>query len=161
MRISDWSSDVCSSDLGKNAVGGVVNIITRQPTNELDGYFLAELGGLGRRQFEGAVSAPIIEDKLSARIAGFSLHTRGAYQNLTTGERANGVDTQAMRGSLRFTPDDVWEVNLTADYSELRQDGVLKRILVDEPGLVFRVNDLEIGRAHVRNTVTNAHIVCC
>src|SRR3546814_4513203 len=45
----------------------------------------------------GAVSAPIIEDKLSARIAGFSLHTRGAYQNLTTGERANGVDTQAMR----------------------------------------------------------------
>src|SRR3546814_1536534 len=38
---------------GKNAVGGVVNIITRQPTNELDGYFLAELGGLGRRQFEG------------------------------------------------------------------------------------------------------------
>src|SRR3546814_2212198 len=25
---------------GKNAVGGVVNIITRQPTNELDGYFL-------------------------------------------------------------------------------------------------------------------------
>src|SRR3546814_4915619 len=70
------------------------------------------------------------------------LHTRGAYQNLTTGERANGVDTQAMRGSLRFTPDDVWEVNLTADYSELRQDGVLKSILVDEPGLVFRVNDL-------------------
>src|SRR3546814_13088917 len=109
MRISGWSSDVCSSDLGesnaalfdiervevlrgpqgtlygKNAVGGVVNIITRQPTNELDGYFLAELGGLGRRQFEGAVSAPIIEDKLSARIAGFSLHTRDAYQNLTTG----------------------------------------------------------------------------
>src|SRR3546814_7811557 len=114
MLISDLSSDVCSSDrfdtelvevlrgpqgtlYGKNAVGGVVNIITRQPTNELDGYFLAELGGLGRRQFEGAVSAPIIEDKLSARIAGFSLHTRGAYQNLTTGERANGVDTQAMR----------------------------------------------------------------
>src|SRR3546814_16319075 len=32
--------------------------------------------------------------------------------------------------------------SLTADYSELRQDGVLKSILVDEPGLVFRVNDL-------------------
>src|SRR3546814_13298490 len=121
MLISDLSSDVCSSDrfdtelvevlrgpqgtlYGKNAVGGVVNIITRQPTNELDGYFLAELGGLGRRQFEGAVSAPIIEDKLSARIAGFSLPTRGAYQNLTTGERENSVDKQAMRGTLRYTP---------------------------------------------------------
>src|SRR3546814_9911916 len=50
---------------GKNAVGGVVNIITRQPTNELDGYFLAEFGGLGRRQFEAAVSATNIEDNLS------------------------------------------------------------------------------------------------
>src|SRR3546814_15207803 len=113
MRISDWSSDVCSSDLiervevlrgtqgtlyGKNAVGGVVNIITRQPTNELDGYFLAELGGLGRRQFDGAVGAPIIEDRLSARIAGVSLHTRRAYQNLTRSEESRVGEASVSTG---------------------------------------------------------------
>lgn len=118
---------------GKNAVGGVVNIITRKPTDELDGYVTAELGGLGRRQFEAAVSAPIVEDKLSARIAGFSLHTDGAYRNLTTGNRANGIDTQALRGSLRFTPNDDWEINLVVDYSKVDQDGVLKSAIVDVP----------------------------
>lgn len=126
---------------GKNAVGGVINIITRKPTNELDGYVTAELGGLGRRQFEAAASAPIIEDKLSARIAGFSLHTNGAYRNLTTGNRANGIDTQALRGSLRFTPSDDWEINLVVDYSKVDQDGVLKSKIVDVPGTPLILKD--------------------
>ncbi|KMS53412.1 TonB-dependent receptor [Sphingobium cupriresistens] len=126
---------------GKNAVGGVINIITRKPTDHLDGYVLAELGGLGRRQFEAAVSAPVVEDKLSARIAGFSLHTDGAYRNLTTGNRANGVDSQALRGSLLFTPSDDWEVSLTVDYSKVDQDGVLKSAIVDVPGTPLIVRD--------------------
>src|SRR3546814_9200015 len=34
MRISDWSSDVCSSDLvfGKNTSAGVINVVTRRPS---------------------------------------------------------------------------------------------------------------------------------
>lgn len=130
---------------GKNAVGGVVNIITRKPTDRLDGYLLNELGGLGRRQFEGAVSGPLVDDKLSARIAGFSLHTNGAYRNLTTGHRANDVDTQAIRGSLRFTPNDAWEINLTADYSKVEQDGVLKSVIADVPGTLLIGNDSLAG----------------
>jgi iron complex outermembrane receptor protein len=126
---------------GKNAVGGVINIITRKPTDRMEGYALGEVGSLGRREFEAAVGGPVITDKLSARIAGFSLHTDGAYRNLTTGNRANGVDTQAMRGSLRFTPDSDWEVNLVVDYSKVAQDGVLKSIITDVPGSPFVVAD--------------------
>ncbi|WEK02321.1 MAG: TonB-dependent receptor [Candidatus Sphingomonas phytovorans] len=130
---------------GKNAVGGVINIITRKPTDHLDGYVLAELGGLGRRQFEAAVGAPVVEDKLSARIAGFSLHTDGAYRNLTTGRRANGIDSQALRGSVRFTPNEDWEINLVADYSKVDQHGVLKSIIADVPGTPLIVRDFLEG----------------
>ncbi len=126
---------------GKNAVGGVINIITRKPTDQLNGYVSTEIGGLGRRQFEAAAGGPVIDDVLSARLAGYSLHTDGAYRNLTTGRRANGVDTQAVRGSLRLTPGNGWEVNLIGDYSNLRQRGVLKSVIVDTPGTPLILKD--------------------
>src|SRR3546814_6395519 len=31
MRISDWSSDVCSSDLGGGSVAGTINLVTKRP----------------------------------------------------------------------------------------------------------------------------------
>src|SRR3546814_20595119 len=45
MRISDWSSDVCSSDL---ALGGTVSFVTKDPSDYLeagkDAYFGLRLG---------------------------------------------------------------------------------------------------------------------
>src|SRR3546814_2566561 len=58
MRISDWSSDVCSSDLGSDAIAGVINIILKSDRSggsvsvtggsyyEGDGDTLAESGHL-------------------------------------------------------------------------------------------------------------------
>src|SRR3546814_6870969 len=50
MRISDWSSDVCSSDLQSVALGGEADVVD---TEALDGRFLdlpadANLAGFGR-----------------------------------------------------------------------------------------------------------------
>src|SRR3546814_8794326 len=57
MRISDWSSDVCSSDLvrgptsslyGSDALGGTVSFVTKDPSDYLeagkDAYFGLRLG---------------------------------------------------------------------------------------------------------------------
>ena len=126
---------------GKNAVGGVINIITRKPTDQLEGYASAEIGGLGRRQLEAAVGGPLVEDVLSARLAGYALNTDGAYRNLTSGRRANGVKTRAVRGSLRLTPAEGWSVDLVADWSDLRQRGVLKSVIVDAPGTPLILKD--------------------
>ncbi len=126
---------------GKNAVGGVVNIITRRPTDTFEGELLGELGGLHLRKFTGAAGGPILGDKLSGRVAFYSSQKNGAYRNLTTGQRANDIDTQAFRGSLRFTPSDRFEVNLIADYSDSKQDGVLKSVIADRPGEQYILKD--------------------
>src|SRR3546814_10893617 len=50
MRISDWSSDVCSSDLpqgtlyGRSSLGGVVNINFNRPTHKNETSFNLEAG---------------------------------------------------------------------------------------------------------------------
>ncbi|QGZ93822.1 TonB-dependent receptor [Terricaulis silvestris] len=126
---------------GKNAVGGVINILTRAPTDTFGGYINAEIGELGRRQVETAISGPLIDNVLTGRLAGFGLHTDGAYTNLTLDEDANGQDVGGVRGSLRFTPSTDWQIDFIADYSNIEQDGVLKSTIVDVPGTPLILKD--------------------
>src|SRR3546814_6285680 len=57
MRISDWSSDVCSSELGQSPVGDAVEavLLGRQGGGAAAGPFLreAQLAGLARGQGDG------------------------------------------------------------------------------------------------------------
>src|SRR3546814_4375900 len=85
MRISDWSSDVCSSDLqvtlyGRNAMGGVINIITRQPGNTSSGYVRADMGNYGLQRYAFGLRTPLVENKLLAGVAGMYDQTDGFYQ---------------------------------------------------------------------------------
>src|SRR3546814_6874462 len=111
MRISDWSSDVCSSDLiqvggggggsafydlqsiqvlkgpqgtlfGRNATGGAVLFTTAKPTDEFEGYAMGRVGNYDLRHVEGAINAPIVEGKVLARIAGFFQNRDGFQRNL-------------------------------------------------------------------------------
>src|SRR3546814_14971691 len=68
MRISDWSSDVCSSDL--NASGGLVNFITGHGSKNFEGAVRLETGTGNRIRGDVAVSGPL-SDRLSATISGF------------------------------------------------------------------------------------------
>src|SRR5216684_6293642 len=55
---------------GRNAIGGAINIITKQPTNEFSGF--AALGGGSGSEKEGlaAVSGPIVKETLLFRLSG-------------------------------------------------------------------------------------------
>src|SRR3546814_13268605 len=74
MRISDWSSDVCSSDLGgiervevlkgpqgtlfgRNATGGAISVITKEPNRSVvEGTLGAEYGNYNSRRLKGYLS---------------------------------------------------------------------------------------------------------
>jgi iron complex outermembrane recepter protein len=126
---------------GKNAVGGVVNLITRKPDDELSGFASAEVGNLGLQTYTGAMGAPLVEGIAAARIAGYYHRNDGAYQNLTTGEDANAVEIEAVRGSLRLTPSEALEINLVIDGSESTQEGVLKSVISDYEGARYILKD--------------------
>ncbi|MBL4589101.1 MAG: TonB-dependent receptor plug domain-containing protein, partial [Alphaproteobacteria bacterium] len=129
---------------GKNATGGAINIITRKPTDELSSLMSVDVGNYGRLNMEGAVSGPLVDEKLSARVAFVSKNRDGIYTNLTTGEKGNNIDTQGVRGSLRYTPSSALEVNATVDWIKTEQDGVLKSIIVDVPGTLYVLKDFFI-----------------
>ena len=103
---------------GRNATGGSINLITRLPENELGGYAQLTYGNYDRVATEGAVTGPLVDGVLSARVA-FRTEDRSGYgKNITTGTDVDDAQQRSIRGSLRFTPNDAATVNLVVDHHE-------------------------------------------
>ena len=54
---------------GRNSVGGTINIVTRQPTNALETSVRLTAGNYDKLRAEGAVSGPLIKDKVMGTVA--------------------------------------------------------------------------------------------
>jgi len=66
---------------GRNAMGGVINIITRQPTNVFNGFATADIGNYGEQRYTLGFRAPLIKDKLYLGVAGLFSAMNGFYTN--------------------------------------------------------------------------------
>ncbi len=101
---------------GRNATGGAVNVLTKNPTSTSNGYLTVDVGNYSSVKTEGAIGLPIT-DKISGRIA-FQTVDHGGYGNNPLNN--NAVDdqhTHAVRGKLKFDLSDNFDLLLTGDYS--------------------------------------------
>jgi iron complex outermembrane receptor protein len=104
---------------GRNAIGGVINYITRRPDNEFRGSLRADAGTRGNYLVQGSVSGPIMRDVLYGGIALGYRESGGFMDNDATGEKnVNDQEDLNARATLRFTPTEALEANLTVDYNE-------------------------------------------
>src|SRR3546814_17587214 len=104
MRISDWSSDVCSSDLyGRNAVGGAINIISAEPEFDLSGWASARYGFENNSfQTQGAINVPLA-DGLAIRISGDPVEQdKGFFYNPDNDVYFAQQKGHGLRGQLRL-----------------------------------------------------------
>ena len=122
---------------GKNATAGAINVITREPTRKFSGYLQANLGTYSREDLKGAVSGSLVDNLLYGRLAFSTEHRDGLYTNLTTGQRANDVDNNGIRGTLKATPSKDLTVSLIADWGKNEQHGLLKSVISDTPGTPY------------------------
>ena len=109
---------------GKNTTGGAINVISRKPTDYLDGYVKADIGSYRNKLFEGAVGGPIVKDVLSGRIAVHAEHQgEGNYDNLYTGKQDGKLRDDAVRGQLQAKFSRDFNANLNLHYRDYRIDG--------------------------------------
>ena len=100
---------------GHNVVGGSINIITHDPTDEFEmvGRFTA--GNHGRLDFSGRVAGPIT-DNLLGQISVASENTDGYIRNINTGNKLEQKEVVSTRGKLIWTPVEDLELKLNAAY---------------------------------------------
>lgn len=101
---------------GRGATAGAINLITKRPTDHLEGYARASYGNYNAITFEGAVSGPISGDKLMVRVAGKYDRRDGYGINEFTGKDIDNRDAYAFRGSILAKPSDDLEILVTGEY---------------------------------------------
>jgi iron complex outermembrane receptor protein len=73
---------------GRNAMGGVVNIITKKPTNKTSAFGELSFGNLGLQRYSAGYKTPIIKDKLFFGMNGLYQTQEGFLKNNITGTSA-------------------------------------------------------------------------
>jgi len=89
---------------GANTLGGVVNIVSRQPTGELGVYGKLTVGNYDARNAAVAVNFPIVQDVLAGKVSLSQRQRDGFYTNLFDGSDLMWVDSSKARAHLLFTP---------------------------------------------------------
>lgn len=102
---------------GRNATGGVVNLLTAKPKDVFEANVRAEYGNYNTTKLRGMVNVPI-NDMLAVRVAGSMLKRDGFGKNLTTGNDADDRDLYGVRGSISFKPSERFRTWAVWDHFE-------------------------------------------
>lgn len=142
---------------GRNSVGGTINIVTRQPTNTLETSARLTAGNYDTLRAEGAISGPLIKNKVMGNFAFLRGTREGFVKDLDHLDRSLGSeDTWAGRGQLRIVLGTHTELLLSGDRGQY--EGVpltYAKPLVAKPGFSFdnptslwsvRTSDLTSGK---------------
>lgn len=66
---------------GRNALGGVINILTKQPGNTTKGFAEVGIGNYNMQEYRAGISTPLLKDKLFTSINGFYTGRKGLLTN--------------------------------------------------------------------------------
>ena len=121
---------------GRNTAAGALNITTRDPTDQLEGYVQAGAGDYSSYSLEGVLNAPFSE-RVAGRIAAKYLERDGYGLNTLDGQEIGERDDLTVRGKLgiEFTPDVYGK--LTLDYNEVNTGGQVIELLPETASPVF------------------------
>jgi iron complex outermembrane recepter protein len=108
---------------GRNAMGGVINIITKKPGNTTNGFAQVNIGNYGLQRYTAGVRTPVIKDKLFFGAAGLYDRTNGFYTNDYNDSHYDKRSSAIGNYYLRFLPNSQWSITLNAKHANNRNRG--------------------------------------
>jgi len=96
---------------GRNATGGVVNVITAKPTDTFEAQIRGEIGNYSTQKLRGMINMPIAGDKLAVRVAGNWLKRDGFVTNTYNNHKVDDRDLYSTRVSVMFNPTETLRTN--------------------------------------------------
>ncbi len=102
---------------GRSSQAGVVNIISRRPTNKVEVRGAASYGNYNARNVQLSLSDAVLPDKLFFRLAGIYKARDGIVENTFLDRKVGEKNGVAGRAEILWTPSREWNVsfNMTAN----------------------------------------------
>ncbi|MFN5253119.1 MAG: TonB-dependent receptor, partial [Chitinophagaceae bacterium] len=114
---------------GRNAMGGVINIITKQPTNYSSGSAELSVGNYGQKRMNLNIKTPIIKDKLFAGVSGLYDARDGYYQNQYNQlpyDRQKGISGNYY---LKYIINKQWSINFNTKHRDQENKGAFPLVI--------------------------------
>jgi len=106
---------------GKNAIGGVINIISKKPGNDFEAKITTKAAENETYRIKGFVNGPIVKDKLFLGLSGSYYETDGYMKNdYPDGGNFDHEEILSLKSRLRWIPSDRLEVNFHTGMSQGR-----------------------------------------
>ena len=102
---------------GRNAVQGLVNLVTARPTGELEGSFEITGGNFNSQRTNIVFNVPVNE-RVSMRLAASVFNRDGTIRNINTGNDIDGRESESARLSIDFDMNEKTSFELTYDYQK-------------------------------------------
>ncbi len=113
-----------STLFGVNSYAGVVNIVSKRPSNELEGSISSSYGNYDTRSLDSYIMGPLNDDNsLSFRIGGQYFERDGYLTNSLLGISPDNQEHISGAGSIYWNLSDNWEISLSASYDNY-DDGI-------------------------------------
>ena len=97
---------------GRNAMGGVINIITKQPTNTTTGFADIVIGNYNKKRISAGFKTPLIKDKLFFGASLLSDKRDGFYTNKFTKSPYDNQNGFSGNYFLKYIISNLWDINL-------------------------------------------------
>lgn len=109
---------------GRNAFGGVLNVITKRPTNQTSGFATIDLGNYGQQRYSVGFNTPLIKNKLFVN-AGLQSNARGAVYSNPTLNTQDFDHHNAYTGNvnLKYLVSDKWTIDWNTRYENDKDKG--------------------------------------
>ncbi len=116
---------------GKDAIGAVVNIVTKNPDNNWHGKVGAEYGSFNTLQTTAAVNGPVLADKVFLGLSGRYDKTDSWIKNIRSGmnEKAGRNDKYDIDGYFLFTPTEELRIRLGGNITKDNQHSEKAQVL--------------------------------
>ncbi|TWR25115.1 TonB-dependent receptor [Mucilaginibacter pallidiroseus] len=108
---------------GRNAMGGVINVITKQPTNTPGGFAEASYGSYGQQRYTLGYRTPLIKDKLYLGAAGLYTGMDGFYTNLFNNTKLDKQHSFTGNYYLKYLASNTFGLTLNVKHYANRNNG--------------------------------------